>query len=109
MQKLSKQLTKTFRSSDYACRIGGDEFAVIMTEVTPELSNVVEARVNSVREGMRDTSDGLPVMTLSIGVAFSGEGMEAEALFKCADTALYEAKEAGRNTYRFYEGSLPTE
>ena len=109
LQKLSKQLTKTFRSSDYACRIGGDEFAVIMTEVTPELSNVVEARVNSVREGMRDTSDGLPVMTLSIGVAFSGEGMEAEALFKCADNALYEAKEAGRNTYRFYEGSLPTE
>jgi len=103
LQKLSKQLTKTFRSSDYACRIGGDEFAVIMTDITPELRNVVEARVEAVREGMRDTADGLPAMTLSIGVAFSGTGMEAEALFKCADTALYQAKEDGRNTYRFHE------
>ena len=102
LQKLGRQLTNTFRSSDYACRIGGDEFAVIMTGIKPELRDVVLARVNAVKDGMRDTSDGLPAMTLSVGVAFSGEGMESAALFKCADNALYEVKEAGRDGCRIY-------
>lgn len=102
LQKLANQLTATFRSSDYPCRIGGDEFAVIMTDIGPDLRHVVVDRVEAVRAGMRETSDGLPAMTLSIGVAFSGTGMDAEELFKCADTALYAAKEAGRDAYRFY-------
>ena len=103
LQKLAKQLTKTFRSSDYSCRIGGDEFAVIMTDINPELHDVVLARVNAVKEGMMDTSDGLPEMTLSVGVAFNEGGMGAEALFKCADNALYAVKEAGRNGCLFYD------
>jgi len=104
LQKLGKQLQQTFRQSDYACRIGGDEFAVIMTDIGPELKSVVEMRINAVAAGMRDTSDGLPEMTLSIGVAFSGTGMEGDKLFKCADNALYAVKEAGRNGHGFYEG-----
>ncbi|MDO4400356.1 MAG: diguanylate cyclase [Coriobacteriia bacterium] len=104
LQKLGNQLTKTFRASDFPCRIGGDEFAVIMTDIGPELRDVVLARVNSVKEGMRDTSDGLPVMTLSVGIAFSGStGMDAEELFKHADNALYIVKEAGRDGYHFYD------
>ena len=106
LQKIANQLTKTFRSSDYACRIGGDEFAVIMTDVTPELQDVVMARVNAVTEGMRDTSDGLPVMTLSVGVAFNEQELDAESLFKRADNALYAVKEAGRNGCRIYEKGM---
>ena len=104
LRKLAGQLTKTFRHSDYPCRIGGDEFAVIMTDIGPELKYVVQARIDAVARGMQDESDGLPAMTLSIGVAFSGSGMEGDALFKHADEALYQVKEAGRNGSAFYEG-----
>lgn len=103
LQKLANQLTKSFRQSDYPCRIGGDEFAVIMTNIGPELKHVVQARIDAVAAGMRDESDGLPAMTLSIGVAFSETGMEGDALFKRADTALYQVKEAGRNGSAFHK------
>ena len=109
LQKLASQLTETFRSSDYPCRIGGDEFAVIMTDVTPELHDVVLARINSVKQGMLDTADGLPAMTLSVGVAFSEDGVDAEGLFKRADNALYEVKKRGRNGCAFYEETVATE
>ena len=104
LRKLADQLAKTFRQSDFPCRIGGDEFAVIMTDIGPDLKHVVQMRIDAVAAGMLDESDGLPAMTLSIGVAFSGSGMEGSDLFKRADTALYQVKEAGRNGSAFYEG-----
>ncbi|MBR0310812.1 MAG: GGDEF domain-containing protein [Oscillospiraceae bacterium] len=97
LQKVARLLAGDFRASDYACRTGGDEFAVIMTDVTPDQQQVVMSRVEAVQEGLRDVSDGLPLVTLSIGVAFSEQRQEGEELFKMADKALYRVKEAGRN------------
>ena len=102
LQKLGKALSVAFRSSDYPCRIGGDEFAVIMTEMTPDLQYVIETKIAAVTSAMADTSDELPAMTLSIGVAFSDENEDFEVIFKHADEALYRVKEAGRNGHGFY-------
>lgn len=104
LRKISDALSNTFRATDNPCRIGGDEFAVIMTEVDASFKSVVEAKVKSVVDALADTSDGLPAMTLSIGIAFNDGTKSGEVMFKCADQALYEVKERGRNGYRFYEG-----
>ncbi len=102
LQKLAQALSSTFRSSDYACRLGGDEFAVIMTDMTPDLKYVIDAKVARLTKAMRDNSDELPSMTLSIGIAFNDETKDSSALFKLADEALYRVKDAGRNGYQFY-------
>lgn len=102
LRKIAQCLNHTFRSSDYACRIGGDEFAVVMTAMDDSLKDVVTRRVTELTDALGDTSDGLPAMTLSVGIAFSGTGMPAEDLYKHADEALYKVKDAGRNGHRFY-------
>ena len=103
LQKISGLLSHTFRATDYPCRIGGDEFAVIMTEMNESLKHVVSAKIQNVVDGLADTSDGLPPMTLSIGIAFNDGTMDGEQVFKHADNALYLVKEAGRNGHRFYD------
>ena len=97
LQKVARKLAEGFRNTDYACRTGGDEFAVIMTDITPDQQQAVLRRVEGVQAGLRDVSDGLPEVTLSIGVAFNRQRKEGELLFKMADKALYRVKEAGRN------------
>ncbi|MGI6221721.1 MAG: GGDEF domain-containing protein [Coriobacteriales bacterium] len=103
LKKLANLLSHTFRTTDYPCRIGGDEFAVFMTEMTEDLRYVVEAKAHGLRMGMQDESDGLPPVTLSIGVAFSDGIRDGSEIFKNADEALYKVKEAGRNGLGFYK------
>ena len=102
LQKVAGLLAGSFRASDYPCRIGGDEFAVIMTDMTPQLREVVLDKLTQVKAGLRDTRDGLPEVTLSVGVAFSSDCKPGQELFKLADAALYRVKERGRNGSAFY-------
>ena len=104
LKKVADKLGHAFRTTDYPCRIGGDEFAVFMTEMTESLSYVVEAKARSIMEDMKDDSDGVPAITLSIGVAFSDGSLDGNEIFKHADRALYKVKEAGRNGFAFYDG-----
>lgn len=103
LKKVGQTLTHGFRVSDYICRTGGDEFAVIMVNITPKLRSVVLRRVNAVQDALRNPTDGLPQVTLSIGVAFSSQCGPNDSLYKMADKALYQVKEAGRNGCAFYE------
>ena len=102
LKKLSNLLMGVFRTTDYPCRIGGDEFAVVVTEMDENLKGVVESKAESLLAGMRDVSDGLPEVTLSMGIAFNDGTLNAEQIFKNADRALYDVKDAGRNGYKFY-------
>ena len=103
LKKVARSLEQSFRASDLPCRIGGDEFAVIMTDVTPELREVVARKVQTVSNALRDTSDGLPPVTVSVGIVFSEAHPGEEELFKAADQALYVVKERGRDGYAFYD------
>ena len=101
LKKIGAILSSSFRLEDYVCRIGGDEFAVIMRQMTPDLKHVVRDKINRVQEKLI-VRDDLPKATVSIGVAFrSDEGAE-DNLFKKADKALYSIKESGRDGFAFY-------
>lgn len=105
IRKTATKLNATFRSSDYIFRIGGDEFAVIMTDVSQKHRITVEKKLNGLKKNLQDTGDGLPAVTMSIGVAFSDRKNPGDSIFSDADLAMYFVKKNGRNGYSFYNDS----
>lgn len=104
LKKVAKLIREGFREKDHVARIGGDEFAVIMTNSTPKLESVIAGKANMMNETLMNPEDGLPKVSLSIGVAFSSQGFSDE-LYRNADKALYKVKERGRRGYYFYDES----
>lgn len=98
-------LKRAFRSIDYVCRIGGDEFSVIMVDVTSSLKYTIEDKIKYVSEELAKEKSEVPAVTLSVGVAFFDRENPGESIFKDVDKALYHVKENGRNGCAFYNGA----
>lgn len=107
LKKVAGLLTNSFRPSDFAIRIGGDEFAVVMTDIQPELKDAVIKKAEQINRILLLGEDGLPRISLSIGVAFSSNGFHDE-LYRNADSALYIVKQNGRCGCRVYEEPAQT-
>ena len=103
LQKFARVLRKTFRSEDYICRIGGDEFVVFMMHVTDELRDLIILKTKQINSALADVSDELPPASASIGIAFGHDAPDMETLLKHADEALYMVKENGRGGGSFYD------
>lgn len=102
--KVANNLQREFRSIDYICRIGGDEFAIVMVDVGSDLKEVVREKIAQVNKNLSNPTDGLPAVSLSVGVAFSDRENPGDSIFKDADQALYKVKKNGRHNCGFYEG-----
>lgn len=102
LKKVARLLLETFRDIDYICRIGGDEFAVIMVEMTSDLTYTVVDRINAINEKLSHPTDGLPAVSLSVGVAFTDRKNPGKSQFTDADQALYYTKEHGKHGVTFY-------
>lgn len=96
LKRVAALLHTTFRSTDYVCRIGGDEFAVIMVDMSRELYYTITNKIAEINGLLAVPEDGLPAVSLSAGVAFSDENGFCGSLFRAADSALYTAKAHGR-------------
>lgn len=100
---VARHLADAFRSNDYVCRIGGDEFAVIMVDVDESMRGLLAGRLAQLKQGLaKRKDDRLPPVTLSVGAAFSDRPKPQGSLFEDADRALYQVKENGRNGYAIY-------
>jgi len=100
----AKRLNDSVRTEDTIARIGGDEFMVIMESLqTPEAISVVANKIVSiVKEPIVLGEETLHLGT-SIGISvYPQNGETAEVLLKNADTAMYKAKNEGRDNYQFY-------
>ena len=104
LKKVTNLLKITFRSIDYVCRIGGDEFAVIMAEINEEHQGLVCDKIHAVNEELTKAEKDIPAVSLSVGIAFSDRKNPGEDIFKDADKALYRVKENGRNGCAVYTG-----
>lgn len=102
LKKVTRLLKQAFRSIDYVCRIGGDEFAIVMVEMTSDLKYTIEDKIKAVNEELAKEEEGVPAVSLSVGVAFADRENPGESIFKDADKALYHVKENGRNGCHFY-------
>ncbi|MEN9538148.1 MAG: hypothetical protein RLZZ126_383, partial [Pseudomonadota bacterium] len=107
---VAARLTSAVRANDTVSRQGGDEFLIVLGDVTDE--NAVAATALKLVEKMAlpFRINGVPITaTCSLGIAmYPGNGTDFEALLKHADQAMYQAKESGRNAFRFYEESSNT-
>lgn len=100
--RVADVLRKFFRKDDIICRYGGDEFAVLMRGVNNTRKDRLENRCIEIQRALNHEQDGIPPVTLSIGIALEDRKTETNDVFRDADTALYEVKRHGRNGYTFY-------
>ncbi len=107
LKKVAAFLKDGFRATDYPARIGGDEFAVILTSMSEEMQGAVERKIAEMNDRLMHPNDGLPQVSLSVGGAFSENGF-TDDLYQKADAALYAVKENGRCGCRFYEEGMKT-
>jgi diguanylate cyclase (GGDEF)-like protein/PAS domain S-box-containing protein len=108
LQSIAQRLVCCVRGSDTVSRQGGDEFVVLLSEVEHPEDTAIAARrmLNSVAEAHSIDLHDLHV-TGSIGVSvFPDDGLDAETLIKNADTAMYQAKENGRQSYQFFKADM---
>jgi len=106
----AQRLQSLLRKTDTAVRLGGDEFIILVsaqdgikTDLVEQANIIAEKIINEINKPFLIHEYELFVST-SIGITFySGIDETAEILLKRADTAMYQAKEAGRNTFRFYQ------
>ena len=107
LREVAHRLKSRVRDSDTVVRMGGDEFAVIMPDVSDAESAVSIARemVASLKLGY-DLSQGTTYISGSIGVAlYPQHALTAEALTRCADIAMYSAKRSGKNQVCVWDAS----
>jgi diguanylate cyclase (GGDEF)-like protein/PAS domain S-box-containing protein len=108
LQSVAKRLVGCVRGSDTVSRQGGDEFVVLLSEVQHSEDAAISARrmLQAVAEAHSVDHHDLHVTT-SIGVSvYPDDGLDAEALIKNADTAMYQAKENGRQSYQFFAQAM---
>ena len=100
LRKLGSLLFNQVRAEDIACRYGGDEFILILPDASRDVTFERAERICELAKRLRMQFDGhtLAVATLSLGVAvFPEHGQTSTAILRAADTALYRAKQTGRN------------
>ena len=108
LQSLAKRLVDCVRASDTVSRQGGDEFVVLLSEVEHAEDAAITARriLKAVAEPQSIDLHDLHITT-SIGMSvYPDDGLDAETLIKNADTAMYQAKENGRQSYQFFNPAM---
>ncbi len=108
LQSVAKRLVRCVRDSDTVSRQGGDEFVVLLSEVAQAVDAGLCAQklLTMLKAPNFIGHHGLEV-SASIGISvYPDDGVDAETLIKTADTAMYQAKEHGRNNYKFFEREM---
>ncbi|VVN02272.1 hypothetical protein PS662_03410 [Pseudomonas fluorescens] len=108
LNEVSSRLADCLRHGDLVARVGGDEFVLILTDVSSQ--EEVEALCRRLIESIErpiGIEEQEVFVSASIGIAMApNDACEAAELLRYADIALYEAKAGGRNTWRFYAGDM---
>jgi diguanylate cyclase (GGDEF)-like protein len=108
LRLVAERLTRTLRSTDIICRIGGDEFVVIVEPADDELEPDLVARkiLRALAEPFIVESHQLFV-SASIGVSvYPNDAPDAAAVVRCADIAMYHAKNKGKNAYEIFHAEM---
>ena len=102
LKKLVWAMQKNFRPDDFICRIGGDEFIVLMMHTPDKQQELIASKIDIINKTLEDCADGLPRASISVGIVHGSEADKMEELMEKTDVAMYESKKKGKKTYTFY-------
>ncbi|HTP59498.1 MAG TPA: EAL domain-containing protein, partial [Spirochaetia bacterium] len=108
LREVGVRIRQCIRESDIASRMGGDEFTVILSQIKSSDSALIVARkiLTKLYEPVRIEEKELFISS-SIGIAlFPDDARDVEGLLQSADTALYKAKDLGKNGYQFFSPEM---
>jgi len=107
LQEVSQRFLATIRGAETAARFGGDEFMFIIRNVREVDDAIAAARriLDSLNSPIPYDGQNL-LVTGSIGIVIPGKGADAETVLRDADTAMYQAKAAGRNRFEVFDEEL---
>jgi len=107
LRSIAGRLRGCLRETDTVSRLGGDEFVVLLPETGGDIAAQMAERILGVVAQPYVIEDYRLSITPSIGISvYPKDGSDVESLVKHADTAMYHAKEKGRNTYQFFTGDM---
>jgi len=113
LKQVAQRLTECVREGDTVARLGGDEFVVMLVSLSESqieaasLVGVIGSKIITTLNQTYEIKDVSYRITPSIGASvFLGQQTEIETLLKQADLAMYKAKDAGRNTLRFFDPDM---
>ncbi|OHX35426.1 two-component system response regulator [Methylomonas sp. LWB] len=104
LQATSDRLKSTVRANDVLARLGGDEFIVLLNDIThsDDVARIAQKTIDILTQPFTLEGNDL-VVTASVGISvFPDDGKDSHTLLMNADTAMYLAKERGKNNYQFY-------
>ena len=108
LQQVANRIRRVSRAGDTVCRQGGDEFVIMLPELdsVDDLATIAGKLLESVAGAYQVGGQDIEVTT-SIGISvFPEDGSDGSALLQHADTAMYHAKEKGRNNYQFFTSEM---
>ena len=107
LQKVAGRLEKAVQSEGLVSRQGGDEFIIVLEDIDLEKASHVSKRILNEFAFPFEVNKDEFYVTPSIGISiYPTDGNDEETLIKNADTAMYQAKERGKNNYQFYSNNL---
>ncbi|PKU23552.1 EAL domain-containing protein [Telmatospirillum siberiense] len=109
LQAVAQRYSNRLREADTLCRMGGDEFIVLLENLreADRAADVARSLIEELKVPFRLSSGRDVFIGTSVGISiFPDDGKDAGKVLSCADAAMYQAKKGGRNTYRFYTESL---
>ncbi|WP_200763659.1 EAL domain-containing protein [Nitrosophilus alvini] len=108
LKSVSSELLKCIRDGDTLARVGGDEFILLLPEIDKidDAVNVAEKIIETInRKWIIENKEFYTSASIGISI-FPDDSVSADELIKNADTAMYHAKEQGRNNYQLYTSEL---
>lgn len=102
--RVAKLLNEKFYEDHFHIfRIGGDEFSIILENVSRKMTDEIVHRMEEINDALQLSNGYIPPVSLSVGIAFGEEDDTTDKLFRRADKALYQTKNAGRGHVTVYE------
>lgn len=111
LKQLAKRMSASLRESDTVSRLGGDEFVILLERISerPDIDGTIRKLIEAISKPVSlGAANVIPSASFGIAI-YPEDGDNVEALMSNADTAMYVAKEAGLNNYRYFSARMNEE